>query len=278
MKKIAIHYLHALLFFVTLLPQLAQASDYTNSIGMQFKIIPAGSFIMGSCHNKSGNCPVGAMDPDANSDETPQHRVRITKAFQLGMYEVTIRQFKEFITFAGREDLLTKEFNEANRNGEDAAVSWVSWNDVQAFIIWLNQKEGGNRYRLPTEAEWEYAARAGTTTRYSWSNSPAQANRYAWYNKAGVTGAKKVGGKQANSWGLYDMHGNVYEWVQDWYEENYYRNSPKDDPKGPSSGWGHVFRGGGWRNCERGLRSAFRFNGSSDDRDNFIGFRLVRQP
>jgi len=135
---------------------------------------------------------------------------------------------------------------------------------------------------LPTEAEWEYAARAGTTTRYSWGNSESQAGEYAWYNKnaydVGGKYAHGVGIKMPNPWGLYDMHGNVWEWVQDWYDENYYRNSPMNDPKGPSSGRNRVYRGGGWLFDARFLRSALRINASPGLRNGGLGFRLVRQP
>lgn len=288
-------------FASTLLSQAVQAADYTNSIGMKFKNIPAGSFYMGSCKltdadieanekrkfmgmaPKSAACPSGGLtDNNAADDETPQHKVRISKGFQIGVYEVTLGQFKQFIASAGRDDLLTDDFMKNNSRGDNAAVTTVSWNDAQAFIRWLNQKEGGSAYRLPTEAEWEYAARAGTTTRYSWGNSESQAGDYAWYLKnaydVGRRYAHGVGLKKPNLWGLYDMHGNVWEWVQDWYGENYYRNSPMNDPKGPSSGRYRVCRGGSWLYFARLLRSALRNGNSPGGRYYFLGFRLVRQP
>lgn len=288
-------------FAAALLSQAAQAADYTNSIGMKFKNIPAGSFYMGSCKlsdaDKEANkkrqfmglspkeaaCPSGAStDGNASDDETPQHKVRISKGFQMGVYEVTLGQFKQFIAGAGRDDLLTDAFIKNNSHGDSAAVTTVSWDDAQAFIRWLNQHEGGNGYRLPTEAEWEYAARAGTTTRFSWGNSERQAGDYAWYDKntydVGRKYAHAVGQKRPNPWGLYDMHGNVSEWVQDRYGENYYRNSPANDPKGPGSGRFRVLRGGSWGNLARNLRSAARVNNSPGARRHFLGFRLVRQP
>ena len=300
MKKIPVITLLALLI-AALSAQMAQAADYTNSIGMKFKNIPPGSFYMGSCKltdadkeankkrkflgmaPKSAACPSGGQaDNNAEDKETPQHKVRISKGFQIGVYEVTLGQFKQFIASAGRDDLLTDDFMTNNSRGDNAAVTTVSWNDAQDFIRWLNQKEGGSAYRLPTEAEWEYAARAGTTTRYSWGNSESQAGDYAWYDKnaydVGGKYAHGVGIKMPNPWGLYDMHGNVWEWVQDWYDENYYRNSPMNDPKGPSSGWGRVGRGGGWGSAARGLRSADRSIDSPGDCHSFLGFRLVRQP
>ena len=301
--------LPCLLFAAFLLfTQPLQAADYTNSIGMKFKNIPAGSFYMGSCkltdvqekadketnkkrkfmglsevHTKAAVCPSGASpDNDADDDETPQHKVRISKSFQTGIHEVTLGQFKKFIAGAGRDDLLTDDFIKYNSHGDSAAVSWVSWDDAQSFISWLNRKEGGRHYRLPTEAEWEYAARAGTTTKYSWGNSERQAGNYAWYDKnawdVGDKYAHSVGRKKSNPWGLYDMHGNVWEWVQDWYGGSYYSNSPANDPKGPSSGGSRVYRGGGWIYVARYLRSASRSNGSPGYRGSDLGFRLLRTP
>ena len=269
----------ALFLFYT---QPLQAADYINSIGKEFKNIPAGSFYMGSC-KPGAACPSGGpADEYADDDETPQHKVRISKAFQLGVYEVTLGQFKKFIAGANRGDLLTGDFMKYNSHGDNAAVCWVSWNDAQDFIHWLNKKEGGNHYRLPTEAEWEYAARAGTTAIYSWGNSESRAGNYAWYYKnaddAGEGYAHSVGRKKPNPWGLYDMHGNVWEWVQDWYKENYYQNSPAADPKGPSSGLIRVYRGGSWRSFARSLRSAVRNDDLPGIRDSSIGFRLLRTP
>ncbi len=290
-----------ILLAATLLSGAALAADYTNSIGMEFKNIPAGSFYMGSCKlseaDKEANkkrrflglppkkaaCPSGAAsDDDASDDETPQHKVTITRPFQIGVYEVTVGQFKKFILEAGRDDLLTDDFSKVNSHGDDAAVSYVSWNDAQAFIRWLNEKEGCNCYRLPTEAEWEYAARAGTTTRYAWGDSAGRAGEYAWYDKnaydVGRKYAHAVGRKKPNPWGLYDMHGNVWEWVQDGYDWNYYRHSPAKDPKGPDSGRARVNRGGSWVNTARDLRSAYRNLNLPGDRYGTLGFRLVRQP
>lgn len=291
-----------LLFTIAMLSQTTQAADYTNPIGMKFKNIPAGSFYMGSCTlsaadkeknkkrlfmglpAKGVSCPSGeSTDNEASESEVPQHKVHITNGFQIGIYEVTLGQLKKFIVGGDRDDLLTDDFIKNNSHGDNAAVTTISWNDVQDFIHWLNKKEGGNAYRLPTEAEWEYAARAGTTTKYSWGNSIEQADTYAWYEKnashVGSRYAHTVGGKKPNPWGLYDMHGNVLEWVQDWYNKNYYRNSPTNDPKGASSGRFHVMRGGSWGTGQVGsLRSTHRNAYKPNGRDHGLGFRLVRQP
>ncbi len=276
------------------------AGDYTNSIGMKFKTIPAGSFYMGSCKlseadqkkNKQlqfmgkeaiiPSCPSKAkVDGYADDDETPQHEVRITKSFQMGQHEVTLGQFKQFIEQADRYDLLTDAFMNSNRNGDQAAVCHVSWNDALDFIKWLNKKEGKKKYRLPTEAEWEYAARAGTTTIYSWGNDPKEAEKYACFHADGNGNnkyANLVGQKQPNPWGLYDMHGNVWEWVHDWYGSSYYRQSPAKDPQGPKAGRRYrVTRGGCGKYHAWDLRTADRTYNPPDYRDGRLGFRLVRE-
>ncbi len=255
-------------------------SNSTNSIGMKFVGISAGTFYMGSC-KLSAACSSGSIDKDAKDNETPQHKVRISSGFQMGMYEVTLGQFKQFIAGASRSDLLNDDFKRYNNHGDQAAVTKVSWNDAQAFIHWLNKKERSNHYRLPTEAEWEYAARAGGLAVYSWGNSKSVAGRYAWYDEnaynVGAKYAHAVGIKQPNAWGLYDMHGNAWEWVEDWYDKNYYRNSTIIDPAGPTSGHYRVNRGGSWNNFVKNLRSANRNWNSPDLRKAIIGFRLVRE-
>jgi len=279
----------------------SSAGDLTNSIGMKFIGISSGSFYMGSCKlsaadkeenkkrqfmgmaAKSAACPSGGGgDNDASDSETPQHKVRISKAFQMGKYEVTLGQFKKFIAGANRGNLLNDDFMKNNSHGDSAAVTQVSWHDAQAFIGWLNKKEGGNHYRLPTEAEWEYAARAGTNSIYSWGNSKSQAGSYAWYESnaydVGAKYAHAVGGKKPNAFGLYDMHGNVLEWVQDnWHDS--YRGAPSDGSVwSGGDGRSRVSRGGGWHYGARYLRSADRINYSPGGRGSVLGFRLVRQP
>jgi hypothetical protein len=190
--------------------------------------------------------------------------VTVSKAFYLGKYEVTQAQWEAVM---GN--------NPSYFKGRNNPVEWVSWHDVQAFITKLNQKEGMNKYRLPTEAEWEYAARAGTTSTYSFGDDAGALGRYAWYGEDENSGSTHpVGQKEPNAWGLYDMHGNVWEWVQDRYGEHYYSNSPAIDPKGPPSGM-RVFRGGFWGNLAKLCRSAGRGFVSSDFQDSAVGFRLA---
>jgi formylglycine-generating enzyme required for sulfatase activity len=152
----------------------------------------------------------------------------------------------------------------------------VSWNDAQAFIRRLNELEGHGRYRLPTEAEWEYAARAGTTTAYSFGDDVDQLGRHAWYGEDFATGSTHpVGQKLPNAWGLYDVHGNVWEWVQDWFDAGYYARSPAVDPTGPASGTDRTVRGGSWHVTSGSWRSAVRKPYDADYRGISIGLRLV---
>jgi formylglycine-generating enzyme required for sulfatase activity len=157
-------------------------------------------------------------------------------------------------------------------------VEQVSWDDIQVFIQRLNQKEGHNRYCLPTEAEWEYAARAGTTSTYSFGDDADNLGQYAWYYDNSGIRMHPVGQKRPNAWGLYDMHGNVWEWVQDWYGGGYYSSSPSTDPKGPSSGSRRVIRGGCWGTFAEYCRSAFRFDRRPGVRRDGLGFRLALSP
>jgi formylglycine-generating enzyme required for sulfatase activity len=182
----------------------------------------------------------------------------------LGKYEVTQQQW-----------MAVMGDNPSKFKGRSNPVEQVSWDDVQDFIRRLNQKEGTNKYRLPTEAEWEYAARAGTTSTWSFGDDASDTGRYAWYRD---NRTHPVGQKQPNAWGLHDMHGNAYEWVQDWYDDGYYARSPGTDPKGPSTGAFRVLRGGGWGDSARFLRSASRSYNAPDSRPGDLGFRLAFSP
>jgi formylglycine-generating enzyme required for sulfatase activity len=244
---------------------------HINSIGIEFTLIRAGSFMMGSPDS----------DRNAREFEKPQHQATISKPFYLGRYEVTQEQWEAvmgskpytldrsnpFYSLPGMAERIT-------RPNHPATVSWI---DAQQFIAHLNEREGGNRYRLPTEAEWEYAARAGTTTAYSFGDNNADLGRHAWYGEDfNAGGTHPVGQKEPNPWGLYDIHGNAWEWVQDWFDPNYYASSPPVDPQGPHLGTERVVRGGSWHTTATSWRTAFRRDYAPDYRGISIGFRLLR--
>jgi len=225
------------------------------NVEMKFRKIPAGKFTMGSPENER----------ERASDEGPQHLVTITNPFYLGVYEVTQAQWKAVM---GNNPSHFKDC------GDDCPVEMVSWNDAQEFIKKLNQIEGSNKYRLPTEAEWEYACRAGTTTRFSFGDDDAVLSQYAWYSVNSGKRTHPAGQKKPNAWGLYDMYGNVWEWVHDWFGN--YPSASVTDPAGPSSGAYRVFRGGSWLYEPGYVRSAFRFGNLPGSGDGGLGFRLAR--
>ena len=228
--------------------------------GIEFVWIPTGEFRMGSTSRHAGN------------DEKALTRVRISKGFWLGKYEVTQSQWE---TVMGSNPSGFKDC------GGNCPIEQVSWHDVQEFVSKLNGGSGGRRYRLPTEAEWEYAARAGTTKdtyagdiRKLFGNDPVL-NRIAWYNKNSGNRTRPVGRKAPNAWGLHDMLGNVWEWVEDWYGD--YPGGAVVDPNGPRSGSYRVLRGGGWDFIAGNCRSANRDRYSPGNRANDLGFRLLRE-
>jgi formylglycine-generating enzyme required for sulfatase activity len=256
------------------------AKVITNSIGMKLKLIPAGSFMMGSPKDEK----------DRREDEGPQHRVRITKPFYLGVYTVTQKQYKE--VRGENPSWFSKEGGGRNRvkdegSTDDFPVENVSWHDAKKFCAKLSarakEKKAGRVYRLPTEAEWEYACRAGTTTPFHFGKSASsrQANFYGYAPYGGAARGPnlertcKVGSYKPNAWGLYDMHGNVWQWCADWYEEDYYKKSDKEDPKGPKGRGARVLRGGAWDHYGRICRAALRNWGPPVVRQNGVGFRVV---
>lgn len=263
------------------------AGEFVNHVGMKFVDIPAGSFFMGACKfrpdqlNSDDSCPSGAAaDADAYDDETPQHRVTI-RAFQLGRTQVTVQQFKRFALESGNGQLLDEPFLKSNAGqGEMTPVVHVSWADAQAFVAWLNrtkpQTDSGH-YRLPSEAEWEYAARGGTTTRYYFGDaSEHQLGLHAWYDKNSGNRQRVVGSRRPNAYGLYDMLGNVWEWTADCWNESY-RGAPAD-----GSAWlqgdcsKRVVRGGSWFDVPPYLRVTSRFGDRVTRRINYDGFRVAR--
>jgi formylglycine-generating enzyme required for sulfatase activity len=239
--------------------------DLDNGVKLEMVLIPAGEFMMGSPDS----------DKTAGNDEKPQHRVRITRPFYLGKYLVTQEQWEAVM---GN--------NPSNFEGRKNPVEQVSWDDCQQFLGKLNERfhrphpsplpEGEGEFRLPTEAQWEYACRAGSTAKFCYGDSEAGLSEYAWYgaNSGGKT--HPVGGKKPNAWGLYDMHGNVWESCQDWYDDGYDGKSATDDPVGPATGSSRVDRGGGWDYVARYCRSARRYSYWPGLRSDHLGLRVSR--
>ncbi|MGD2120436.1 MAG: SUMF1/EgtB/PvdO family nonheme iron enzyme [Gemmatimonadota bacterium] len=225
--------------------------DLGNGFGSEeFAEIPAGTFQMG------GN---------GGPNQQPVHTVNITQPFYIQKTEVTRGQWQAVMG----NDPSTFKFC-----GDTCPVEWVNWNDIQDFLTTLNAQDPGKDYRLPTEAEWEYAARAGTTGDYG---GTGVLDEMAWYGGNSDASTHPVAQKQPNAWGLYDMHGNVWEWVQDWYSDTYYEVSPSDDPPGPATGTLKVLRGGGWESQWLDyLSSAAREPYDPSLRLYDCGFRLVR--
>jgi formylglycine-generating enzyme required for sulfatase activity len=233
-----------------------------NSLGMAFVLIPAGVFVMGSPEHESGRY-----------DDEIQHEVTITQSFYLQVTPVTQGQWRAVM---GTNP-------SSFRNGaEDCPVEQVSWHETQQFIRKLNGRKEGS-YRLPTEAEWEYAARAGSTTAFAngeisslFCEHDANLDEAGWYCGNSGWDTHPVGLKTPNDWNLYDMHGNVYEWCQDWYGA--YPASPLSDPAGPPSGFRRVMRGGSWFSSAKACRLATRLHMSPNSKTAFIGFRVVASP
>ena len=217
-------------------------------IGAKFILIPAGEFTMGSNSNEQGQ----------DNDESPQHQVTISRPFYLQNTEVTQKQWKI---------VMGNNSKHTNACGDDCPVVNVSWEDVQDFIKRLNEREGTDKYRLPTEAEWEYSVRAGNQgIRYGVIND------VAWYDKNSGNSIHAVGKKQPNNWGMFDMLGNAWEWCQDWKDD--YPSESVLDPKGPSSGFRRVIRGGAYDDYDWRARAAYRSSASRSYEN--LGFRIAR--
>ena len=256
--------------------------------------IPSGNFLMGLPDEMPG--------AKLEDRERPQHRVQISRPFELGKYEVTQAQWEAVMGS-----------NPSAFKGLELPVTNISWNDAQEFLKTLQAHDTHFLYRLPTEAEWEYACRAGSTGNFAGEDflpekkdesqtgtakksrkkptgnalNPALKKQntddlekvlrqLAWYSNTALNRPHAAGKLKANAWGLYDMHGNVWEWCQDWYEEKYYRNSPAEDPIGPPKGAAKVTRGGSWQAPAYLCRASVRGYDPPNERNTVIGFRLVR--
>ncbi|MFO7902719.1 MAG: SUMF1/EgtB/PvdO family nonheme iron enzyme [Planctomycetota bacterium] len=262
-------------------------TEVTNSVGMKLTLIPAGEFMMGRAQSSQEIVRMFDLDEDHAkyfSDESPQHRVRITKPFYLGVHEVTEEQWKAVMNTEPWSGLSRPEQeDEAGEEGAEVpgyAASHISWKEARKFCEKLSSEEGV-KYRLPTEAEWEYACRAGSTAMYHFGDDVSTLGDYAWYEQNAYEADEKyshrIGQKEPNSFGLHDMHGNVWEWCQDWYGEDYYATSPANDPMGPEDGSARVHRGGSWYNTARSCRSANRSRYAPSLRSNSrLGFRVAR--
>jgi formylglycine-generating enzyme len=303
------------------------AADLGGGVKMELTLIPAGEFMMGSSETAKQTAAFFNKTFDTSNytiehfrDDTPQHRVRITKPFYLGTYHVTLAQFRQFVADTGYKTDMEKgvkptpsSWNPDKRafslnenyswrkmgfeQTDEHPVVFVSWNDAVEFCKWLSKKDG-NTYRLPTEAEWEYACRAGTTTRYYSGDDPETLAEVAnvadaaaktvipnvgMYKKFhinandGFVFTSPVGKFKPNDFGLYDMHGNAWQWCADWHGEDYYSKSPIDDPKGPDSGESRVLRGGSfnpWPYFDN--RSAARYRTAPGRPNDMTGFRVAR--
>ena len=283
--------------------------DSVNTLGMRLVTIPSGEFLMGSTRQEDGHV----------ANEAPRHLVRITRPFEIGAHEVTNGQFGAFVDATGylteaerdvgggfgidfERAVVVQDPKHTWRDpgfpgftpGPEHPVLMISWQDAEAFCRWLSEKEG-RVYRLPTEAEWEYAARGGTTTPW-WSgadpatlataantaDAPLRARvpkaRWAAEWSDGFAFLAPVGSYRPNPFGLYDVTGNVWEWCHDWYDADYYASSPAEDPTGPEIGSFRTIRGGGWFNDARQNRSAQRIYFNPTFRYCLLsGFRVVRE-
>lgn len=246
--------------------QISITTSLPGNVTMDFVWIDSGEFLMGSPNS----------EPGRESHEGPKHKVTISRGFHLGKFEVTQMQWQAVMK---NKPWINQSFVQDNPNHP---VVSVSWNDIQEFVQNLNEASTENFYRLPTEAEWEYACRAGSNGRFFFDEGEFLLPEYVWYRdtawNVGERYGHPVGTKKPNDWGLYDIHGNVWEWVYDIYSSNYYSVSPEKDPSGPQKGTTRIFRGGAFYSQPYELRSAFRCIARPTLRDYRVGFRLLRIP
>ena len=241
--------------------------DIKTFAGIDFVWIPEGTFQMG--------CPTAPDDLAARfggvrawyfESEQPVHAINITKGFWLSQSEITQDQWKSIMDGA----------NPSEYQGDELPVDSITWTEAQDFVARLSSGKDGT-FRLPTEAEWEYACRAGTTADYSFgSDNPSQLKDHAWFWDNSDYKTHAPMGKRPNNWGVYDMTGNVFEWCQDYYSETYYSESPGDDPQGPAEGKYRVRRGGAFAREDFKCRSPFRTWNGPENRLSDTGLRIVR--
>ena len=243
--------------------QMEKTATLPGGMTMDFVWIPPGTFTMGSPDSEE----------DRGADEGPQREVTITQGFYMARREITQAQWVSVLDVAPWAEQRYVEV------GLGRPAVYISWHDVQEFVGRLNEAAGEHVYRLPTEAEWEYAARAGTTTRWSFGEDENQLWHYAWYTEnawsLGMRHAMPTGVKRPNPWGLFDMHGNAWEWVQDWFAP-YDETFATVDPQGPETGTDRVIRSGYFGNNAPIVRTAARGGDDASTRIFCVGARLVR--
>ena len=253
----------------------APGTAYTNPLGMKLARIPAGEFLMGSTQEQvreilvkhAGNKWVEEPVPS----EAPRHKVRITRSFYMGICEVTQKQFETALGF-----------NPSEFKGDLKPVDSVSWHEAKRFCRWLNahdkDRPAGFDYRLPTEAEWEYVCRAGSTGTFCFGDDETLLDEYAWHGTNAGKTSHEVGTRKPNAWGVYDLHGNLSEWCADVYSRDFYQRSPTDDPLNAADGPERVGRNGNWNVGAVFQRCAHRFHYAPEARAQAVGFRVVLAP
>jgi formylglycine-generating enzyme required for sulfatase activity len=246
---------------------VAQAPSLVNSVGMKFVLIPASTFRMGSPEGEAG----------ARLNEAPAHDVILTQPFYLSVTPVTQELYRAAM------DENPSRFTAPSGGGPQHPVERVSWHDAMAFCKTMSalseERDAKRVYRLPTEAEWECACRAGGSSIYAYGDSltPLQANFSFRGESPPLERTNKVNQYPANNFGLFDMHGNVWEWCHDWYDEHFYATGPTRDPQGPAEGTFRVVRGGCWRSQAGTCRAAYRNALMPHNRDPYTGFRVAFQ-
>jgi len=249
--------------------------DLGKGVTMKFVLVPAGEFMMG-CKFPPAEAAKKYGGKESNyASEYPRHKVTVSEPFYMGVYEVTQSQW------AAVMDSKPYDGKMLTRIGPDYPASWVHWNEAMEFCGKLSKKIG-KTVTLPSEAQWEYACRAGSDTEYCYGDDPSKLSDYGWWrgnmvdNKKAKTYARKGGGRKPNAWGLYDMHGNVWEWCRDWFNKDFYAKKNKVDPVNTKEGKNPSVRGGSWYNDPIHLRSAARNSwcGANYRHYNY-GFRVM---
>jgi formylglycine-generating enzyme required for sulfatase activity len=265
---------------------LAELSDFGEVTldGIVFVKIPAGRFVMGATNAQRSALKAAGAWTELQEDERPSRVVTITRPFLIGKYEVTQQQWTPVISknppgANNRERAAIRD--PAAFKGATLPVESVSWQDVQAFLERLNPP-GVKSYRLPTEAEWEYCARAGGSSMFGLGAanqviSETSLAEFAWFRVNAGSRTQPVGGRQPNAWGLHDLLGNVWEWCQDWYAAKFYSGAPAVDPLNTTNATERVFRGGCWFLEPHQLRASLRGGNLPGFRSPYVGFRLVRE-